>query len=423
MKTAYAEVDVSGNLRVLEKEGIFKGSFRYVNTLLSEYSETKSLIASFTDSSVMDKVYSFPKLKEKHLNLAIKQKISKDLEFIANVEEMVWIYSKFPVDSGYRILVSIMRKELLQRFNHFKALTTTAQVISNFLTGKVEGDFIVIHSFKDDYIVIAFHNGLIDYVRTFRTENSLDDAIELTLEYYKEQRKTEITRIYCSGDLDFFQTSRFEMKPLTELVELPINEKELNFFIPFALSNSKVPYFYKTSTFAFKHYAIAASTFLFLASGIVFFKINQLNEQLIHLHKERNMLSRKVNKLKTELSKLEKEIQLQKSFQSSPRIQYFLSLKRDRIPEFLYSFYKIGKKSNTFILSLSTSKNSEFNLSTITFCKELLSPVEFYEFVNFIKGNPFIESVKIINVKEIPGRRALLANFNIKFKKDYYGKG
>ncbi|ADY74080.1 hypothetical protein Dester_1450 [Desulfurobacterium thermolithotrophum DSM 11699] len=422
MKTAYAEVDASGNLRVLEKEGILKGSFRYVNTSLSDYNEPKRLIASFTDSSVMDKVYSFPKLKEKHLKLAIKQKISKDLEFIANIEEMVWIYSKFPANSGYRVLVSIMRKEFLQRFNHLKALTTTAQVISNFLTGKVEGNFIVIHSFKDDYIVIAFHNGLIDYVRTFKTENSLDDAVELTLEYYKEQRKTEITRIYCSGDLDFFQTSRFEMKPLTELVELPINEKELNFFIPFALSNSKVPYFYETSTFAFGHYAIAAFVFLLLASGIVFLKINQLNEQLIHLHKERNMLSLKVNKLQTELSKLEKEIQVQKSFQSKPEIKHFLSLKRDQVSEFLYSFYKISDRANTFVLSLSTSKNSEFELSTITFCKNLSSPIEFYRLINLIKKNPFIDNVKIIDVKEIPEKRALMADFSIKFKKVYYGK-
>ena len=338
MKIAYAEVDASGNLRVLEKGGIFKRTFKYLNTALSDYKNTKNLVASFTDSSVMDKVYSFPEIEEKHLELAIKQKISRDLEFIANIEEMDWIYSRFPVNSGYRVLVSIVKREILQQFNQFRALTTTAQVISNFLTGKTEGNFIVVHSFKDDYMVIAFHNGSVDYVRTFKMESSLDDAIELTLEYYDKQRKTEISRIYTSGDLKFFQTSKFEVMPVTELIKLPLSEEELEFFIPFALSKSKVPYFYRVSPLAFKHYAVAASAFLFLASGMAFVEVNQQKEQLTRLQQEKDSLSQKISKLQTELSKLEKKFQVEKSFQLKPEVQYFLSLKRDQVPEFLYSF-------------------------------------------------------------------------------------
>ncbi|GAB6075896.1 hypothetical protein [Desulfurobacterium crinifex] len=422
MKTAYAEVDASGNLRVLEKGGIFKRAPKCLNTTLSDYKNTKNLVASFTDSSVMDKVYSFPKIEEKHLELAIKQKISRDLEFIANIEEMDWIYSKFPVNSGYKVLVSIVKKEILQQFNYLRALTTTAQVISNFLTGKTEGNFIVVHSFKDDYIVIAFHNGSVDYVRTFKMESSLDDAIELTLEYYEKQRKTEISRIYTSGDLKFFQTSKFEMKPVTELIKLPLSEEELEFFVPFALSKSKVPYFYRVSPLAFKHYAVAASAFLFFASGMAFVEVNQQKEQLTRLQQEKNFLSQKISKFQAELSKLEKKIQAEKTFQLKPEVQYFLSLKRDQVPEFLYSFHRISKKAHTFILSLSVSKNSDFELSTITFCKDLSSPVEFYELIDLIKKNPFINDVKIIDLKQMPEKSALITNFSINFKKVPYEK-
>jgi hypothetical protein len=422
VKTAYAEVDASGNLRVLEKGGVFKRAPKCLNTVLSDYKNTKNLMASFTDSSVMDKVYSFPEIEEKHLELAIKQKISRDLEFIANIEEMDWIYSRFPVNSGYRVLVSIVKREILQQFNQFKALTTTAQVISSFLSGKTEGNFIVVHSFKNDYTVIAFYNGLVDYVRTFKKESSLDDAIELTLEYYEKQRKTKISTIYASGDLKFFQSSNFEMKPVTELLKLPLKEEELEFFVPYALSKSKVPYFYRISPFSFKHYAVAASSLLLLVSGVFFMEINQQKEQLTRLQQEKNYLSEKINELQVELSKLEKKIQAEKSFQSKPEVRYFLSLKRDQVPEFLYSFYMINEKAHTFILSLSLSESSDFELSTITFCKDLSSPVEFYELIDLIRKTPFISDVKIIDIKQMPERSALITNFSINFKKVPYEK-
>jgi len=422
VKTAYAEIDVSGNLRVLEKKKGVKRAFKYLSTTLSDYRNPGNLMVSLTDNSIMDKVYFFPELKEKHLKLAIKQKVSRDLEFIANIEEMDWIYSRFPVNSGYKVLVSIVRKETLQQFNNFRALTTTAQVVSNFLTGKTKGDFIVVHSFKDDYIVIAFHNGLIDYVRTFKTESSLDDAIELTLEYYKKQRKTEISRIYISGDLKFFQTSNFKMMPVTELIKLPLSEEELEFFVPFALSKSKVPYFYRIPLLSFKHYAVAASAFLFLASGMAFVEVNQLKEQLTRLQEEKTSLSRKIDRLQSELSKLEKKIQVEKSFRSKPEIQYLLSLKRNQLAEFLYSFYRISKESHTFIMSLSVSENSDFELSTITFCEDLSSPMEFYKLIDLIKKNPFINDVKIIELKQMPEKNAFITNFNINLKKVFYGK-
>jgi hypothetical protein len=253
-------------------------------------------------------------------------------------------------------------------------------------------------------------------------ESSLDDAIELTLEYYKKQKKTEISRIYTSGNLKFFQASKFEMMPVTELIKPQISEEELEFFIPFALSKTKVPYFYRVSPVVFKHYAVGASAFLFLASGMAFVKVNQLKEQLARLQEEKSSLSRKIDTFQVELSKLERKNQAEKSFRSKPEVQYLLSLKREQIAEFLYSFYRISKESHTFIMSLSVSENSDFELSTITFCEDLSSPMEFYKLIDLIEKNPFINDVKIIELKQIPEKNAFITNFNINLKRVFYGK-
>jgi hypothetical protein len=212
------------------------------------------------------------------------------------------------------------------------------------------------------------------------------------------------------------------MMPVTELIKLPLSEEELEFFVPFALSKSKVPYFYRIPLLSFKHYAVAASAFLFLASGMAFVEVNQLKEQLTRLQEEKTSLSRKIDSLQSELSKLERKNQAEKSFRSKPEVQYLLSLKREQIAEFLYSFYRISKESHTFIMSLSVSENSDFELSTITFCEDLSSPMEFYKLIDLIKKNPFINDVKIIELKQMPEKNAFITNFNINLKKVFYGK-
>jgi hypothetical protein len=82
----------------------------------------------------------------------------------------------------------------------------------------------------------------------------------------------------------------------------------------------------------------------------------------------------------------------------------------------------INEKAHTFILSLSLSESSDFELSTITFCKDLSSPVEFYELIDLIRKTPFISDVKIIDIKQMPEGSALITNFSINFKKVPYEK-
>jgi len=420
MKSAYGEVDANGNLRIVEKSGLFTAKYDFRETNIKKYENFQNLVSSITDSSIMDRIYVLPRLTKKQLAFAIKQKIIKDIEFIASLDEVEWIYSAFSEGSNYKVLVSIINKELLGKFKQFKALTATSQVISNFLSGKINDSFILVHAFSTDYTVIAFHNGTVDYVRSFKADSSLDDAIELTLEYYKEQKKIEIKKFFYTGDVEFFKNSNFDVKPLSDLIKIRLLENNLKFFVPFSLIKSKVPFFYKKSAVTFKHYAVMTSTFLFLISGITYFENKKLESHLENILREKNILRSKVNGIQDEILRLTKELQLQRRFQLRPDIKYLFSLKREEIPEFLFSLYRINKKSDTFLLSFKTSSGEKFNISTITFCRDLTSPVEFYKFVNLIRENPFVKNVKIIDLRAISEKNALRANLNVELESINY---
>ncbi|MEO2069407.1 MAG: hypothetical protein ABGX27_07880 [Desulfurobacteriaceae bacterium] len=420
MKRSFAEIDLKGNLRLLSEEGFFRRKRKTLATTLKKVKEKRDLVVSLTDVSVMDKVYTFPELKEKHLSLAVKQKVLRDIEFILEPESVNWIYSKYPTDGGYKVLVSVVRKEILSKLSFFKAFTTTSQIISSFLSGKTDKSFVLIHSFLDDYIVMVFHNGIIDYVRTFKKVSSLDSSIELTLEYYREHRKTKLEGVYGSGDLEFFKSSRFEIKSVLDLIKLPLKEEELPFFVPFALSKGKVSFFYKASPVRFSYYSLALSVPMFLAAGLVFIKNGELQQELNILTSTEQRLSKEFSELRKKIGDLDRRIKQETSFQQRREVKYLTSLSRDKLPEFLKSFENVKRASSTYLLSVSLEKNRSFNVSTITFCRNLSSPVEFYKLVNSIRNNPFVEDVKIIDTAKMARKKALITDFDIKLKKVRY---
>jgi len=87
----FGEIDLKGNLRAVEKKGFNKCEPIKVDSLSKI--QPSNLTASITDSSVMDRIYLLPHLKGNQLKLALQQKLRRDLEFIADITELEWIYS------------------------------------------------------------------------------------------------------------------------------------------------------------------------------------------------------------------------------------------------------------------------------------------------------------------------------------------
>jgi len=410
----FGEIDTSGRARVLLRK-TFKTIL--LETEISKIEE-KNLLASLTNHSIMDRIYSLPKLSPKQIKLAIQQKIKKDLEFIADISEVDWIYSAFPEKNGYRILTSIVKKDLLSPLSSFKALTTTSQVISNFLTKKIKKDFLLVHSFYDDYLIFVFRNGFVDYIRGFEAESNIYDSIELTLEYYKEQHKVEIKTVSYSGDAEIQEYPDKEVLPLNKLLKIKTN---LKFLVPHALSSSKVPFFYEKKILKPIHATIPISL-LFLTTGISLHIQNEkLASQISKLRVEISSLNSVLKAKQQKLNSLTKKEQKLKKLFSKPEVKMLLKAQKPEIYRFILSMKEPLQKSKSYFLTINGSKNT-FTLSTITFCQNLEKPKEFQKLISFLKENKFISEFKLLSAEKLKDKKAITAVFKIKIRVKNYVK-
>ncbi len=410
----YGELNLSGRLRAIQKQR-FKA--KLVETDLDKIPSPKDSTISLTDSSVMDRIYILPKLKTKQLLTAIQQKIRKDLEFIAEPSEVDWIFSKFPERGSYKILVSIIKKSDLNRLPEFHAITTTSQVIANFLEKKKKEDYLLVHSFFDDCIVFVFRNGQVDYIRGFKRENSVDEAVEITLEYYKEQHKTEIGTIVFSGDSQPSQHGQKKLIPLNEFVK--ISTSDLKFFVPQLLTSQKVPFFYEKKFLKPIHLTVPVSALILIAGlGLQLEKQNVIHKIDV-TNKKIETFRNKINQNQQTLTSLtEKEKTLEGKL-NNPAIKFLLSSKKPEIYTFLKSIEDTLKKSKSYVLSLEGSKD-QFTLSTITFCKNLKKAKELHTLISGLKANPTITSVTLLSAKEVKEFKAIIADFKIKLRAESY---
>jgi hypothetical protein len=409
----FGEIDLSNRARVLLKKR-FKNF--YQETSLSQI-QTQSLTASLTDSSIMDRIYVLPKLSSKQIKIAIQQKIKKDLEFIADISEVDWIYSVFPEGNSYRILASIIKKEKIAPLPQFKALTTTSQVLSNFLHNKVKTDFLLVHSFYNDYLVFVFRNGHVDYIRGFTTESAITDSIELTLEYYKEQHKVEIKTIVYSGDITELQQPGRKVIPLNEFIKEKI--PSLKFLIPAILPSTKAPFFYERKLLKPIHATIPISIILLAASAGIHYKATEIKNDLSKLHFLKSSLEENIQIKQQKLSKLtEKEKKIQ-NFLKKPEINLLLSAKKPEIYNFIESMKKPLKKTNSYFLTINGNGKS-FILSTITFCHYLEKPQEFHDLIAALKENNYITYFKLLNAEKLKNIKAISATFEINLRTKSY---
>ncbi len=414
MAKLFGEIDLNNRIRAIQKKG-FKTSS--IETQLSQI-QTANLIASITESSIMDRIYVMPKLNPKQMKVAVQQKIKKDLEFIADINEVEWIYSAFKEKNNYRVLVSIIKREQLSTLPEFKALTTTSQVIASFLNQKLKENFLLVHSFFDDYIIFVFKNGYIDYIRGFKTENPIGESIELTLEYYKEQHKIEIKNIVYSGDVQLSSQPNRNVLPISEFIN---NIPDIKFFVPHILPLTKPSFLYKKKTFKPIYATIPLSVIFFLSGAAAYMKTAKVENQISQINSRIERLNKLIGEKQQEISELTKTEESLKKSLSSPEIKTLLSVKKPEIYSFITSLTEPLKLSKSYILKLS-GNGEEFTLSTITFCSNIEKPEEFHSLLSFLKGNKYIEYFKLLSVQKLMGKRAIMAVFKIKLRAESYAK-
>jgi len=406
----YGELDLNGKLRILKRDK-FKKFF--LETELEKFSRKENLIVSITDNKVMDRIYQLPKLKRKQIEIALSQKLKKDLEFIVDISETEWIYSIFPKDNGYRVLVSIIKKVDFQTLPKFKALTTTTQVIASLLNNRKKDTFMLVHSFLDDYLIFVFKDGIIDYVRGFKAESSVDESIDLTLEYYKEQRKIDIKTVVYSGSSHLIAESRKEIKPITSYIDLGV--KDPKFLIPFSLSQVKVPFFYSYKFFKPVYVSVPISLLFFLGAFYNYVQESSLSKELNVLKRKEQVIQKNLNSLRFKLHEIDYQVEEIRKKIDNPKLQFVLSLKEPQIPQFINSLRSILISTNSYVLLLKGEGN-HITLSTITMCKNISRPVEFHRLINLLRINKFIVDVKLIEAEKFDDRNIVTATFNVKIK-------
>ncbi|GEM_PF-2199728 len=386
MKKVFGEIDLSGNLRLIEGKTEKK-------TNLKDFDKQERLIAALTSSRTIDRVYRFPRIKGKQLDLALRQKLIKDLEYIADINELQFVFSTYPVKDGVQVLVSLIQRDLLDEFKEFKALTFSSQVIAKFIhQQKINGTFLLIHVFEDDFITLVFKEGTVDYVRTFTTGESVDGAIELTKEYYKEQKKTEIGEIFFSGISSL--NSSFEVKPISSLVKKGV--KNVEFFVPFALKRTAPPFLYQRKALKPEHFLISASVISIILTGNLISINNNLSSEIERLKLQSDKLENLIAEAESSLTKIEKSLKEKRKFLESPRVRYIQNLKRPSFQEFLSSLEQLNLL-NTYILSFNL-ENDQCRLLLITLNSETQTDVK--QILNLLQKNRYISKVKLLNVKE-----------------------
>jgi len=405
MRKVFAEVDLEGNIRLLGKEG---GSY----SSLSDFERKSDLVAALTSSKVIDRVYSFPKLKKEQLDVALKQRLIKDLEYIANVEDLDYVYSSFQEGNSLKVLVSLVPREEVPKFLDLKALTFSSQVIACFLFKKgVAGDFLLVHDFKEDFVVLAFKNGIVDYVRTFVSSESVDGAIELSLEYYKEQKKTEIKDIYFSGTKNL--NTGYEVKSIKELLE--INDLDEEFFVPYALSKVSVPFLFRKKFWKPEYSVLLASAVLFGFTGFLSYFNGLMANEVRNLKSRELRFRSEIGKFQKELSKEKRIVRELETLVNSPRNRYIASLSRPLVQEFLYSLYSLTK-FNTYVLRFDSDGFGRVRLELVTFNTK--KPVNVKDLLRVLQNNPYVETAKTLNVKKDKGFYTTL--FSLKLKRKRY---
>lgn len=421
MSKFFAEADPNLNLRVLEISGKFFSRNKQFRESTLKAESVKQMIVSLTDESTINKIYKLPNLKEKQLRTVLYQKLQKDMEFITSLSTSSWIFSKAKMGNELLILVSLIDQLKVQTFKNSYALTLTPQVIFNALNGKIKKTFMLVHIFNNSSIIFVFHNGYLDYIQSIAVASNLNDAIELAKEYYKERKKIDISEFYFSGDAESLRNSPLKFKPVNKILK---NVPKIKFLIPELLSTTKVPFLFSKKREIKTEAAISVLTAMFFISGLGF-QINglSLSKKLKETENQITNVEEEIDKLQIRQKYLQNKINELESVLNRKDVKQLLTTRKPEIVNFLSVLKPILKKSHSYIISLRKGPEKDYyEMTLITFCKDIKSPIEFNLFVSEFRKVRVSQSVKLINTFKYPVLQAIMSDWTFKIEEKSYVK-
>ncbi len=422
------EVDREGNVRGIESHGIIGKSIgRRFYGKANEIPNLEKATATLTDHFVTSKIYELPKLKTQLLEKALREKISKDLEFVFPSEEIEWVKSEIRTYEGKtRYLVSATGRNSIESFPKFEALTLTPQAINLFLSGKTNKTFMLIHSFNKSAIIFTFYNGFLDYIRSVEISDSFEENINLTIQYYKEQKKTQISEIYCSGDLVKENPFKnYSLQPISSMLNFKVkglSEKETSEFLaPISVNylRGKLEYLYSVPGNTPK-LVMSMLSLCFLGTSVFLLNsISSLKESENSLILKREKLKNQATSIDIQIQKLQQEISKLQTFRKSALYTYLLNAKRLLLPEFIESLNKSNEKLKFYLINLEF-KNGVFTATMLCPGTKETSQKNLSGLLGILASNPHVEKTRLINTQT--ERLGIIATFEIKLKGSKYVK-
>ncbi len=418
----YAEMDNEENVRGIVSVGKLRkrvsiGKFKKLNDV-----NPKETLASLTDGSIVNKVYTFPsQLNKKQLSIAIAQKVSTDAEF-SILREPEYIDSKLVCGANCDYLISAIDNKTINKFRGLKALTATPQVVADSLPRENRA-FMLIHSFGKNTFIFIVKNGIVDSVRNISSNNLTDSFIASTLEFYKERKRTNIDEFYYSGNRKPIEKLNYKILPITNLRSISDMAKKVGFsedeftefFVPILLylNEKSLPFLFKRVSINLSPVLIPISVSLILASipySLSYISsrssIGKLSSELKKMLKKKNSMDGKVKKVQTAIND-------RKKFLKSTN--YLANLSYPMIYNFIESLKPVSKSYKTYILSFSC-KGNNVDMKTITFNPE----INFSGFLGILSGNSYIENLKILSIVTSKELNAKLCNFSFKIRNKRY---
>jgi len=428
MRKVTVEVERDGAARGVEFSGIFGkkvGKTFYSN--IEEIPEKEKAEVLLTDFLTTEKLYDLSTLKHSLIRKALNQMVIKDIRLFLPGQEVGWVASKVNSSKeGIRYLVSIVSGETLNSLQGFSSLTTTSQAINLIISGKTEKTFMLIHSFGKTAIILTFFNGFLDYIRGIEINESFEENVDLTIQYYKEQRKVQIDEICCSGDIVRENPfKKYSPKPISSIIGVlgtGLPEDEFSeFLVPIAAGfvEKELEHFYSQAGKGVKVSFLLLSSLFLLSSLLPLYSYSSLKEKEKPLLRKLQELNDLSLSLDSNISKVQRKILALQTFRKSKFYSYITKTKRLEVPELIDYIKNSNRKLKVYILNASL-KNGKLLLETLIAASGEEASKNLSAFLGLLSSSPFIKRVYLIDNRL--ERFGLISTFEIEVKgKSYAG--
>jgi len=254
---------------------------------------------------------------------------------------------------------------------------------------------------------------VLDYIKLFSKDVNPLEAIELTREFYKEQKKVDLAEIYISGD---WKEIPDNYKKISEILK----NKDFSYFVCDIATLTKVPVLFERETIVKKLPLLLLPVLILNADILLYVKERKLNLRVKSLESQIVLLSNKVSRLENEKLAIKNRLNLLDSFFERKDIKNLLTTKRYFIKEFFCELTPVLKKTNSYIVDFRKMKDNSFELRFATFCKNINSPKEYKFFVQKFQNIRSIYNIELINSTPLEDYNIIVSTWKVMLKRSAY---